>query len=149
MKELDIGEVARQTALPPSTLRFYEKKGLIRAIGRKGLRRQYSERVLEQLALIALARAGGFTLDEISAMFNDNGVATIDRQALLTRADEIDSMLRQLTSVRDGLRHIAGCTAPDHLQCPTFRQILARAHRFAPLTFGKPGSAVLTPGGRE
>jgi len=100
MKELDIGEVARQTALPPSTLRFYEKKGLIRAIGRKGLRRQYSERVLEQLALIALARAGGFTLDEISAMFNDNGVATIDRQALLTRADEIDSMLRQLTSVR-------------------------------------------------
>lgn len=33
MKELDIGKVARWSALPASTLRYYEEKGLIHSIG--------------------------------------------------------------------------------------------------------------------
>lgn len=41
MKLLDIAEVARRTGLPPSTLRFYEEKGLIASIGRRGLRRLF------------------------------------------------------------------------------------------------------------
>jgi DNA-binding transcriptional MerR regulator len=36
---LDIGEVARRSGLPVSTLRFYEEKGLIESIGPNGLRR--------------------------------------------------------------------------------------------------------------
>jgi DNA-binding transcriptional MerR regulator len=39
MKEMDIGEVARRCGLPSSTLRYYEEKGLIRSIGRRGLSR--------------------------------------------------------------------------------------------------------------
>lgn len=56
MKELDIGEVARLSGVVPSTLRFYEKKGLIRPLGRNGLRRQYHENVLNTLQLIALGQ---------------------------------------------------------------------------------------------
>nr|WP_286079661.1 MerR family DNA-binding transcriptional regulator [Enterobacter ludwigii] len=39
MKELDIREVANLTGVTPSALRYYEKKGLIKPIGRNGLRR--------------------------------------------------------------------------------------------------------------
>ncbi|HEY9216442.1 MAG TPA: MerR family transcriptional regulator, partial [Phenylobacterium sp.] len=66
---LDIADVCKRAGLPASTLRFYEAKGLIAPVGRHGLRRLYDEAVLERLALIALGRLAGFTLDEIGEMF--------------------------------------------------------------------------------
>ena len=63
MRDLDIAEVARRSETPASTLRFYEQKGLIRSIGRRGQRRLFDPAVLPQPALIALGRAGGFSLD--------------------------------------------------------------------------------------
>ena len=62
---LDIGEVAKRSGLPVSTLRFYEEKGLIASIGRNGLRRIFDASVLERLALITLGRNAGFSLEEI------------------------------------------------------------------------------------
>ena len=53
MRQLDIGEVARQSGVPASTLRYYEEKGLIASSGRHGLRRLFDAGVLERLALIA------------------------------------------------------------------------------------------------
>src|ERR1700741_3935892 len=51
---VDITEVARRSGLTASTLRFYEEKGLIASIGRRGLHRVFDPGVLERLALIAL-----------------------------------------------------------------------------------------------
>ena len=56
MKEMDIGKVSRWSGLPASTLRYYEEKGLIRSIGRNGLKRVFSDSVIQRLALIALGR---------------------------------------------------------------------------------------------
>jgi len=50
---MDISEVVRYTGVPASTLRFYEKKGLIQAISPAGERRHFSLDILDQLALIA------------------------------------------------------------------------------------------------
>ena len=63
---MDIAQVTRRSGLPPSTLRYYEERGLIAPIGRQGLRRQYDPKVLDRLALISLARAAGFSLEEIA-----------------------------------------------------------------------------------
>ena len=127
MAELDIAEVARQCGLPASTLRHYEDKGLIASIGRRGLRRVFDAAVLERLALIALGRAAGFSLDEMAAMFTSDGRTRIDRQLLLRKADALDASIRQLSVMRDGLRHAAACRAPSHLECPTFRRIVRAA----------------------
>ena len=127
MQELDIGQVAERAGVPASTLRYYEEKGLIRAIGRHGLRRVFDARVLDRLALIALGRAAGFSLAEIGAMFTPDGQPRIDRQALAAKAGDIDRTIRQLSAMRDGLRHAAACRAPSHLECPTFRRILGAA----------------------
>ena len=127
-QELDIAEVASRSGLPASTLRYYEKQGLIQSIGRHGLRRQYSVDVLQRLALITLGSSSGFSLDEIKAMFTADGPA-IDRGKLVAKADELDKTIKQLTQVRDGLRHAAECPAPSHLECPTFLRILGIAVR--------------------
>ena len=127
MRELDIAEVSRQAGVPASTLRYYEEIGLIASIGRRGLRRQFDARVLERLALIALGRAAGFSLDEIARMFGSNGRPRIDRDALAAKADALDQRIRKLTAMRDGLRHAAVCPAPSHMECPTFRRHLRAA----------------------
>ena len=124
--ELDIAAVAKRSGVPASTLRYYEEKGLIASIGRQGLRRVFDAGVLERLALIALGRAAGFSLDEIAQVFAD-GRPRIDRRMLAARAEQLDRTIRRLGALRDGLRHAAVCPAPSHLECPTFKRLLAGA----------------------
>jgi DNA-binding transcriptional MerR regulator len=121
---IDIGEVAARSGLPPSTLRYYEEKGLIRSVGRNGLRRLFDVNVLERLSLIALGRRAGLSLTEISDMFTADGRLDIDRERLMEKADELDRTIRELTAMRDGLRHAARCKAPSHLECPKFRRLV-------------------------
>lgn len=118
---LDIGEVSRQSGLPPSALRFYEDKGLIRSVGRRGLRRLFGEEVLQRLALIGLGQRAGFSLEEVAELLSTD---RLDRQRLLARAEEIDSKIAELKRMRDGLRHAAACSAEDHFQCPKFLSLL-------------------------
>ncbi len=125
--ELDISEVSKRAGVPGSTLRFYEEKGLIASVGRRGLRRMFDPEVLERLAMIGLGRAAGFSLDEIALMFAPDGRPQIDRKQLASKADELDRTVRKLSAMRDGLRHAAGCRAPSHLECPTFRRLLRAA----------------------
>jgi len=124
---MDISEVAKRSGVPASTLRFYEEKGLIRSVGRNGLRRVFSDNILERLALIALGRAAGFSLDEIGRMIGSKGNPNIDRDLLVSKADELDKTIQQLTAMRDGLRHAAVCSAPSHMECPKFRRLLGLA----------------------
>ena len=124
---MDIGEVARQSGVAASALRFYEEKGLIRSIGRHGLRRVFAPDVLDRLALIALGRAAGFSLDEIAPIFNPAGRPRIDRRMLAAKAAELEGTIKRLTAIRDGLRHAAACPAPSHMECPTFRRLLRAA----------------------
>jgi DNA-binding transcriptional MerR regulator len=126
MTVLDIGEVAKQSGLPPSTLRYYEERGLITSVGRSGLRRLFDEEVVERLALVALGQAAGFRLDEIAGMFGADGRPAIDRDVLAAKADELDGTIHRLKAMRDGLRHAAACPAPSHMECPTFRRLLRR-----------------------
>jgi DNA-binding transcriptional MerR regulator len=124
---MDITEVAKRSGVPASTLRFYEEKGLIASTGRRGLRRLFGANVLEQLALIALGRSAGFSLDEIARMLGSDGRLKIDRQLLADKAEDLDSSIRKLIAMRDGLRHAAVCSAPSHMECPTFRRLLGLA----------------------
>jgi DNA-binding transcriptional MerR regulator len=129
MADLDIGEVARRSGVPPSTLRFYEQQGLIASIGRNGLRRVFAGDVLEKLSLVALARSAGFSLAEVGQVFGADGKLRIDRGKLAARAAELDGTIRRLIALRKGLRHAAACPAPSHLECPTFRRLMKGALR--------------------
>lgn len=124
MRALDISEVAARSGVPASTLRYYEGKGLVASIGRRGLHRLFDPNVLERLALIALGQAAGFSLDEIAGMFAADGRPRIDRQKLVAKAAELDTTIEKLSAMRDGLRHAAACPARTHMECPTFRRML-------------------------
>ncbi|MEB1530968.1 helix-turn-helix domain-containing protein [Xanthomonas sp. WHRI 7945] len=124
---MDIAEVARRTGVPASTLRFYEKKGLLPASRAAGGRRHFAPNALDQLALIALGQAGGLSLDDIHAMLGSGGALQVDRTLLSAKADDIDATIKRLRTMSQGLRHAAACPAVQHAQCPTFQRLLKAA----------------------
>ena len=124
---LDIADVAKKSGVPASTLRYYEEKGLIRCTGRNGLRRLFDTKVMERLALIALGRSAGFSLDEIQQMIGSEGKPQIDRKMLQNKAGELDRSIKKLIAMRDGLHHAAVCSAASHMECPTFLRLLGLA----------------------
>ena len=128
---MDISDVARQSGVAASALRYYERKGLIRSLEAAGSRRKFSPAVLDQLALIALGQAAGFRLEEIRAMFGADGQPRIGRTQLAAKADEIDRTIRRLKAMSEGLRHAAVCPAPSHGECPTFQRLVKAAARGA------------------
>jgi MerR family transcriptional regulator, redox-sensitive transcriptional activator SoxR len=62
--ELTIGEAAERTGVPASTLRFWEKAGLLSRPRRVGGKRRYEVGTLREIELVALAKQAGFTLAE-------------------------------------------------------------------------------------
>ena len=87
----------------------------------------FAPEVLEQLSLISLGQAAGFSLDEISQMFSADRRPSIDRQMLASKADQIDAMITRMHAMSDSLRHAAKCPAPSHMECPSFRRLLKAA----------------------
>ena len=125
MKLLDIGEVSARSGIKPSALRYYEEVGLIAAVARHGLRRQFGPEVLMQLKLIAMGKSAGFSLEEIVGMFCQNGMPDLPRSMFQQKAEDIDRKMEELASMRDMLNHIANCRAQSHLECPSFRRLLS------------------------
>lgn len=137
MKYLDIGTVAERAGVPPSALRYYEDIGLIKSVGRHGLRRQFEPQTLLQLSLIALAKSAGFSLAQIAGMFGPDGKPDLPRDEWRARAQDLDHQIRRLAALRDTLRHVADCPAPSHLECPTFQRLLREAGRQKPARPGR------------
>ena len=127
MNLLDIGVLAERSGVPASTLRYYEEVGLIASVARRGLRRQFDVEALDQLAVIALGKKAGFSLDEIRGMFGKDGSPDLSRTALHGRVDQLEDQIRELTKLRNVLRHVAECPAESHMACPKFRRLLNEA----------------------
>lgn len=118
---LDIAEVADHAGLAPSALRFYEKRGLIAATGRNGLRRTYHPDILGRLALIACARGAGFTLAEIARFLRASPSDAELRTRMAQKAQQLDDDITRLIRMRDSLRHASTCTHDPLVECPNFK----------------------------
>ncbi|MDQ8934414.1 MerR family transcriptional regulator [Acinetobacter rudis] len=125
MKEIDIGDLAKQTKLSTATIRFYETKGLIKSIGRNGLRRQYPIEVKQTLALVKLLKSGGVSLKEIEDIFLMKNTIKVNRETLDGKITEMKDKVIKLNTLIKTLEHIQHCPHEDHLSCPEFIKLLA------------------------
>ncbi|EPG7576685.1 MULTISPECIES: helix-turn-helix domain-containing protein [Providencia] len=132
--ELDVSQVSQLSGLAASTLRYYEEKGLIKPIGRKGLKRVYQGKdVITRLSLIALGQEAKFTLDEIAIMLNHKDGPNIERASLLEKAEEIEQTIQGLLALKKGILHIANCPEENHFLCPNFQKIMENSLKSKPL----------------
>ncbi|OBJ70664.1 MerR family transcriptional regulator [Mycobacterium sp. 1274756.6] len=116
--QLTIGEVARRTGVAATTLRYYEKSGLLPAPDRVGGQRRYRETVIGRLQVIALCKAAGFTLDEVRRLLADDAPGRPASRALgQGKLREIDLQMESLTRARAVIEWGMRCTCPSIDNC--------------------------------
>lgn len=110
-KLLSIGDVAARTGIPDTTLRYYDKVGLLRPDARVGGQRRYSSRTVDKLTVIGLCKRAGFDLDEIKILYGDESPGrTVSRALAREKLDEIDAQIAQLQQARAVVEWGLRCT---------------------------------------
>jgi len=125
MSTLSIGKVAKKTGITVETIRFYEKRGLLKAPERtpSGFR-QYSSEAVKRIRFIQHAKDAGFTLGEISELLTLRESASDSCGLVQARAEiklqDVENRLNELHLVKNALTElIARCKASDQMgECP-------------------------------
>jgi len=139
MRQLSIGEVARQTGITVETLRYYEFLGLLPTPARtRGGSRRYTSDIITQLHFIKHAQTLGLSLRDIQTMM---GAKQRDRretcrqvhQILTRQLAFVNQRLIELTEARQTLTtYLSACEealrVPDAPICP----VLAESQSPAP-----------------
>lgn len=111
---LSVGDVARRSGVPVSSLHFYESRGLITSVRTAGNQRRYARDVLRRVAFIRAAQQVGVALEEIRAALDslpaNRAPSRADWQRLSARwRDDLDARIAQLRQLRDTLDGCIGC----------------------------------------
>jgi DNA-binding transcriptional MerR regulator len=122
---LTIGQLAHEAGVNVETIRFYERRGLLRKPPRTPAGyRQYSGTDLWRLQFIARAKTMGFTLAEIATLVGDDGDSSATSIVDMARAkvEALDEDQRRLADSRARLeRLIDVCEDPDSEDCIALR----------------------------
>ena len=120
MRELGIGELARQVGMRASALRYYESVGLLRRPARVAGRRVYPGSTVRRIALIRMAQRAGFTLAEIRQLLSDDADrgATGQWRALAERKiPELDRAIEQMQALRNAVADCLACGCMNFDSC--------------------------------
>jgi len=120
---MKIGELARRSGLAASTIRFYESKGLLKAVSRQtNGYRDYPLEAVAVLSIIANAQQTGFTLDEIRQILPQD-IAHWQHEELLValrkKVQDIESMEVRLAQNKAHLQSLIHLITdrPEDLTC--------------------------------
>jgi MerR family transcriptional regulator, redox-sensitive transcriptional activator SoxR len=115
---LTIGDVVRQAGVPATTLRYYERIGLVAPPARVGGQRRYDGSILTRLEVISLCKSAGFALEEIQLFFADEEPGRPASRALAeAKLAEIDAQMASLARARAVVEWGMRCTCPSIDAC--------------------------------
>jgi MerR family redox-sensitive transcriptional activator SoxR len=116
-----IGEVARRAGVTASTLRYYEREGLLPRPARSSNRRSYDSRVMGRIRIIQLARSAGFSIAETRTFISGHPSGSIPSSRWQTLADrkiqEMDALIARATEMKSLLRSSFKCGCPTIEDC--------------------------------
>lgn len=133
---MKIGDLAKQSGLTASRIRFYEASGLIQAVDRKANGyRDYPPEAVAILDIIASAQSAGFTLDEIRQLLPVASEGGWQHEALVEaiqrKIADIEAMQRRLTDTKRQLTAVLTGIKdrPEDLNCvDRAKWVLERLH---------------------
>ena len=122
--ELTIGDVAQRAGIATSSIRYYERIGLLPEPDREGGQRRYDPDVLGKLGFIAVAQDAGFKLREIKELIADvdgaDGMAEPMRALSSRKLEEVEALLERTRAMKGWLEvaQECGCATPE--ECALF-----------------------------
>ena len=126
METFTIGQLAHDAGVNIETVRYYERRGLLREPPRSiSGYRQYSAIDLRRLQFIARAKQLGFTLAEIASLVGDqDGSETTESVLIMARSkvQELDQHRKELDDTRSRLERLIDiCEDPKNEDCAALR----------------------------
>jgi len=122
MTTMTIGEVARQTGLRPSAIRYYEDAGLLPPPQRVNGRRHYDDAVLTRLAVVRLAQEVGFTVAEARTLLTEcDGEGNASerwREMARRKRDEVQARIDRARQMQRLLEESLRCDCLTLDTCP-------------------------------
>jgi DNA-binding transcriptional MerR regulator len=121
--ELTIGELAQRAGVRPSTIRYWERIGVLPEPSRLRGRRRYEATALEALLVIRLAQQAGFTLRELRALRAATRRSRSGewRAVLAAKRVEVERRLSQLARTDRLLEMALACGCTDLRACLSAR----------------------------
>jgi MerR family mercuric resistance operon transcriptional regulator len=124
VKLLTISEFADAGGVGVETVRFYQRKGLLRTPTHGGGIRHYDRDDVRRLRFIRQAQAAGFTLQEIGELLDLDAGEDRSRARALAKAriDALDTKIADLQRARDALGRLASeCSEGSTGPCPILK----------------------------
>ena len=101
---MTIGEVARRARVSTSTVRYYERRGLLAADGRQSGQRRYRAESLRKLVFIGMLQDAGLALDDIAAILE----ATTVRQWKAIASRRLGALDEEIDRLQRARSYLAG-----------------------------------------
>ena len=121
MLELTITAIARKVGIRPSTLRYYERIGLLSAPRRVAGRRRYDDHALNQVELITYAKRAGFSLAQIRALRGSASLgkppASLWHDLAFRKAAELDQVIVRAQEAKKRLVALLQCRCRSLAKC--------------------------------
>ena len=125
MKQLKIGQVAKQSDLTVETIRYYEQRGLIPEPNRLNSGyRVYPESILTRLNFINRCKDLGFSLQEISELLsiqiNPENSSALVKEQVEHKIELVKDKICELQKLQDSLEQLSGlcCGEGSVSDCP-------------------------------
>jgi DNA-binding transcriptional MerR regulator len=121
---LTIGEVARRAGVATSSIRYYERIGLLPEPDRLGGQRRYDPEVLGKLGFIGIAQNAGFKLREIRELIegvdNATGLGEPMRTLSNRKLAEVEALLQRTRAMKSWLQVARDCGCATPQECALF-----------------------------
>jgi MerR family transcriptional regulator, redox-sensitive transcriptional activator SoxR len=118
---MTIGDLASKSGVPASTIRYWERIGILPAAARISGQRRYSQEDINRLAVLQLARACGFRLDEMMHLIHGFSPKTraSQRWQLLAskKRTELNMQIAQLRAMRRIVDRLTDCKCAELSNC--------------------------------
>ena len=127
-----IGELAHAAGVPTTTVRYYERAGLLMPTARSGAGyRLYGRAALERLRFIRAAQGVGFALDDINALLeletNGTDLCQTEVAGLLEkRLVETEARLRDLKQVKAHLSAALTKCRSSNGECAVMKELSSK-----------------------
>jgi DNA-binding transcriptional MerR regulator len=125
---MQISEVAQRVGVRPSTIRYYERIRLLPLPSRINGRRSYGTDVLDRLVFIRFGIKTGFSLKELSVLFDNFDSRSARRKAAQGKLQSLRLQREKLELKENILRTVELC------RCGTVRECLMRLQKIGALS---------------
>ncbi len=107
-QNLSIGEAAERVGVATSTLRYYERRGLVVSDGRVSGQRRYGGSTVRRLVFVQMLQDAGLSLDDIQGILDADDRASW-KEIARQRLDQLDEDIARLAHSRELLAKALMC----------------------------------------